>query len=85
MIDMIEFADSVDKFLRHQMSQEDENAFLSELKSNPDNLKRAKVIEWTIQEMGDLNKEVEQRVLQIISNTTKDDYLESIWASPKMD
>lgn len=82
---MIEFDEKVEIFLRHQMSEEEENSFLSELQSNPDKLKRAQVIALSIQEMGNLKKAVEQRILQIIKGIDKTIFFESIWASPKME
>lgn len=64
----------LDDFLKKKMSDEEQQAFLSELKENPDLLDRAKVVALAIQQMKDIRKEQSDRVVDSILQMNEEQF-----------
>lgn len=61
-----DFDARLDDFLKKKMSNEEQQAFLSELNGNPDLLDRAKVIALAIQQMKEIRSEQDKKVVEAI-------------------
>ena len=85
MISMEQFDEKLDLFLRKKMSKSEEDDFISELKSDSEKMARAKVVALAVKNMTTIKREIETSVVKTIFQKDKKDFLESIWASPKME
>lgn len=83
--EMEPFDEKLELFLRKKMTESEEKDFISELKNDSEKMNRAKVMALAIKEMNNIKRETDKTVLESISKIDKKTFLDSIWASPKME
>lgn len=66
------FDEQVERFLKKQLSQEEEDAFKRELAENPEKLKRAKSIALAIKNMRNTSKKKDSDVIKAIKDTSQE-------------
>lgn len=66
------FDELVERFLKKQLSQEEEEAFKKELAKNPEKLMRAQLIALAIKNMRNTSKEKDSDVIKAIKDTPQD-------------
>lgn len=71
---MEKFDEQLDKFLRHQMSAEEEELFISELENKPELMERAQTIALAISEIQNVASEKEQEILQEIKRLDEKEF-----------
>ncbi len=75
MTNNVDFDERVERFLKGQMTKEEEAGFKLEMEQDPELLDRAKTIALAIKEMATLNKEQDQKVKERIKSMSEEDYL----------
>jgi len=78
-----DFDEQVSKFLKKQMSDEDEKTFKEKLLENPILMERAKTIALTIQQMDEVKKQQGTKVVNIIQDMQENQLLELATAGQK--
>ena len=81
---MEDFDKRVERFLKKQLTHEEELAFIEELKADKTLLERAKTLALAIDEMGILRSERDAAVIKGIASLDEKAYQTAIWSNDQM-
>lgn len=84
MNSMEDFDKRVERFLKKQLTHEEELAFIEELKADNTLLERAKTLALAIDEMGILRSERDAAVIKGIASLDEKAYQTAIWSNDQM-
>ena len=84
MNSMEDFDKRVDRFLKKQLTHEEELAFIEALKADKTLLERAKTLALAIDEMGKLRSERDAAVIKDIASLDEKAYQTAIWSNDQM-
>ena len=84
MNSMEDFDKRVERFLKKQLTHEEELAFIEALKADKTLLERAKTLALAIDEMGKLRSERDAAVLKDIASLDEKAYQTAIWSNDQM-
>jgi hypothetical protein len=81
---MEDFDKRVELFLKKKLTQEEELAFIAELKANKALLEHAKTVALAIDEIGALRSRRDAAVINGITSISEKEYQSTIWANDRM-
>jgi len=77
-----QFDERLERFLKDQMTDEERQQLLAELKADPELMQRAQVMALTIQQMDEARREEGEKVIDIIKNTAEQQFRDKLGLKP---